>query len=734
MESQRKSYNLKNLYLDPNNYRFVDNSQYLPVDETDVTKEPIQRRCRRFLEGNKRENIRDLINSFKSNGFLDVDVIQVKEIESNQYLVLEGNRRVTALKAMQDDYADGIDIGNLDPSIFRSVPFKIHLDESDEKHRIIMGLKHISGNKKWPAINQAQLIYDFLQPYWGNASLYYQKEQDLQKSLGISKIRLRQTQRAYHLILDFKESDFSDQFQSDMYSLFVEIIKRPAIREWLDWDDQEYKPKNSINKERLYSWLCEAEYYPDEIEPDDDVESDDNVELVTREPIISKALEIRNLSLFIQDENALQVMEEESDVTKGLMKSGYVQQQDLINNLKDIKDSINNIKVNKKQMENSDFRELEELRDLMTELLPKQQFLRFSEVSKFNNAFSHGPINHFSELTIHSYKAFSDFSMRRLNRINIIAGMNNSGKTSLLESIYLLTSQNDFSSFLKMTSLKNKIEFITPQWLNRIIEKEIVIHGIFNNVETSFQLNKYDDFDIDKSDDYICSYEIKSSIDGSHYESKIHTYVNRPFNRIYKTIQHLCISLFKSPYFYDFDELLLTLNSCQESKVNDISAIEHVISFIKEVDPEIRDIRLSESDGIKRFVVDSNKNKDRNLDITHYGEGIQRIFELAIAFAHARNGVICIDEFETAIHKTLLIPFTKFVQQLAKYFNVQVFITSHSKECIDAFVQNDYRNEDISAYYLENVDSKVMSKFITGEKLKKQIEYIDFDLRGVFHG
>ena len=28
-----------------------------------------------------------------------------------------------------------------------------------------MGLKHISGNKQWSAINQAQLMYDFLAPF-----------------------------------------------------------------------------------------------------------------------------------------------------------------------------------------------------------------------------------------------------------------------------------------------------------------------------------------------------------------------------------------------------------------------------------------------------------------------------------------------------------------------------------------------------------------------------------------
>ncbi|EAP9450498.1 hypothetical protein ET345_25275, partial [Salmonella enterica] len=81
----------------------------------------IQRRTRFFIEGNRQENIKDLIASFKANGYLDVDVIQVKDLGDNNYLVLEGNRRVTALKALQEAHEKGFDIGKLDPSIFRSV-------------------------------------------------------------------------------------------------------------------------------------------------------------------------------------------------------------------------------------------------------------------------------------------------------------------------------------------------------------------------------------------------------------------------------------------------------------------------------------------------------------------------------------------------------------------------------------------------------------------------------------
>ena len=41
-------------------------------------------------------------------------------------------------------------------------------------------------------------------------------------------------------------------------------------------------------------------------------------------------------------------------------------------------------------------------------------------------------------LHIQNYRVFNDLKIDRLSRLNLIAGKNNSGKTSLLETIFLL--------------------------------------------------------------------------------------------------------------------------------------------------------------------------------------------------------------------------------------------------------------------------------------------------------
>jgi AAA15 family ATPase/GTPase len=133
-------------------------------------------------------------------------------------------------------------------------------------------------------------------------------------------------------------------------------------------------------------------------------------------------------------------------------------------------------------------------------------------------------------------------------------------------------------------------------------------------------------------------------------------------------------------------------------------------------------------DNVSRFFVTSDQF-EKSVDITNYGEGVQRVFEIALFFAYARDGVLLIDEFETAIHKSLLIDFSKFVQELAEKFNVQVFLTSHSKECIDSFIENDYRTEDITAFILKEEDGNISCKYVEGKRLEKLLESIDVDIR-----
>ncbi|MBL0702624.1 MAG: AAA family ATPase, partial [Sulfurospirillum sp.] len=584
-----------------------------------------------------------------------------------------------------------------------------------------MGLKHISGNKKWSAINQAQLIYDYLLPYWGSER-YYEEENKLCESLGITKIRLRSSQRAYCLIAKYKQSDYGDQFESDNYSLFEEIVKKPNIKEWLEWDDDYYEANNQNNLERLFSWISKTQ----EIKNEDNEEEHEEYE-----PIISKSVEIRDLAIFIKDDNALNEMEVNRSVSRGLVASGKIYKQNYQASLRELVDGVNKLKSYKDMITLSDEETIKSIEKEFLELIPQKSLLDIGQ-GNISVCFEYGKnITQFKTIKIANYKVFKNFSIDKLNKINIFAGFNNSGKTSLLEAIYLLTRQNDIASFLNLIKLKNKLKSLNPNWLNQVFDEDIAVSGVFNSTETSIHFTKFETTNIDKKDDYIASYKLDGIVNNRTFNNTIHTFGYETLKRDNSKTKHLCNAILKSPYFYNFNEILQTYTKSIEYKSQDGKLVlSMIIEFIKKIDSSINDIKLVDDNDIKRFIVDSNKFTEKNLDIANYGEGLQRIFEIALSFAYSQNGILCIDEFETAMHYSLLKDFTKFVQELANKFNVQVFLTSHSKECIDAFVNNGYKNDEISAYFLENIDNKIKTKFVKGDRLEYLVDNLDLDIRG----
>jgi AAA15 family ATPase/GTPase len=106
------------------------------------------------------------------------------------------------------------------------------------------------------------------------------------------------------------------------------------------------------------------------------------------------------------------------------------------------------------------------------------------------------------------------------------------------------------------------------------------------------------------------------------------------------------------------------------------------------------------------------------------------MFLLSLLFASAQHGIVLIDEFENALHHRLIGPFARFMHQMAVKFNVQVFITSHSKECIDAFITAIPDEDDLSCHAVVNTDAGIRTRDFPGPVFKKLLEAGDVDLRG----
>lgn len=73
---------------------------------------------------------------------------------------------------------------------------------------------------------------------------------------------------------------------------------------------------------------------------------------------------------------------------------------------------------------------------------------------------------------------------------------------------------------------------------------------------------------------------------------------------------------------------------------------------------------------------------EERVPIGSFGDGIWRIFALAVALSRVKGGLLLIDEIDTGLHYTVMTEMWKFVSEVCKEFKIQVFATTHSYDCV----------------------------------------------------
>ncbi|MCP4135129.1 MAG: AAA family ATPase [bacterium] len=701
---------LDGLYLDPNNYRLIHEPDYVKVDESKIKDKTVQRRTFRLLAGDKNQHILDLLDSFKANGYLPVDQIQVRQLDDGGYAVVEGNRRIAALKYLQRAHEENdVDLGHLKETIFSSVPVVLYTDSDEKHHLVLMALKHISGNKKWGDWNQAKLLEKM---HWE----YGLSENKICKQVAISKVELRRSLRALSFMEQYESSDYGDQANERKFPIFREIARNAALKDWLDWDDGYYKATNVPNCELFFSWISR--------EP---VEEDDSEELSYgdkyREPALVTRDHIRMLGSIIDDRKAIEQFKQTRDINSAYRFSDYVfqeRQQAAVNSVSNEIDALGKMTIQEENLP-----ELENVLGRLQGIVDRAKASGLSGVEQ--KAVFHDRVDaHFSDISITGYKRLQNVKISKLSRINLFAGINNSGKTTLLEAVYLLCRQNDFAGLLEVIRRRGKVaeDRINPEWFLGQLTNEINISGRFDNNDATVQIRHYkeENSGIDQSR-YLESIEITSEFSKSSQESLTRIYKGRERETHASGIKMLCPSVFSSPFFLNEPHRYAPFyHKSTQSK-----SLATIFEFIREkVVSSITDIRLV--DEWQRFLV-ADTNYDYTLDLTEYGEGLQRIFFISLLFASAANGVLLIDEFENAIHTELIGNFADFISGLADIFNTQVFLTSHSKECIDSFIKNIPDINDLSACALVEHEGQILAREFSGKEFRGLVEAGNVDLR-----
>lgn len=371
---------------------------------------------------------------------------------------------------------------------------------------------------------------------------------------------------------------------------------------------------------------------------------------------------------------------------------------------------------------------------------------------------------HLTELNIENFRGIKKLELNKFSHINIISGINNSGKTSILEAILSLSYTFSIDGLYDIAySRGDQQEF---KWLFNIDSNSYKLKGIVDkeNIQYSVSydqeqiyLKDLENYITEKLDDeeskkLIDKLKITNSNNDDKYQGTIVYNIQYSGYRKYKTIFNAYVlkwhiptfdkySIANYPSLYNFKCIKLGVADHLKKDIvsgvgEKIENMQKLTELLKIFDSNIETIGLTVD---KEFSSDSKltiKHKIKGeMPISVYGDGIKRIISLADAIICAENGILLIDEIETSVHKSVLKSTFEWLIKASKEYNVQVFLTTHSLEACDTILETAselksvYNEELVSMITLFNVDENIVARVLDGEKALKMRENYDMELR-----
>lgn len=154
LDLEKKTVSLEKLMLDPNNPRFSKDPER-EVPEERIGEENIQQTTLERMKENAYE-IEDLKNSIRKAGFVNVDNMFVKKIpDSEKYVVVEGNRRLTAIKELEKEHEEGQTVDEDVRESYQEIEVVDLSNKEEDKIDFILGLRHHGSIQEWEPLPSA---------------------------------------------------------------------------------------------------------------------------------------------------------------------------------------------------------------------------------------------------------------------------------------------------------------------------------------------------------------------------------------------------------------------------------------------------------------------------------------------------------------------------------------------------------------------------------------------------
>jgi hypothetical protein len=150
---------------------------------------------------------------------------------------------------------------------------------------------------------------------------------------------------------------------------------------------------------------------------------------------------------------------------------------------------------------------------------------------------------------------------------------------------------------------------------------------------------------------------------------------------------------------------------------------EPILEFLKILEPRLARLAVITVGG--KPILHGDVGLDRLIPLSFMGEGVGRLASLAISIAtNMAGGVVLVDEIENGIYYAAMEKVWLGIAELARQFDVQLFATTHSFECIATAHQAFKKSGkyDFRLHRLDRVDEGIKAVTFDEDALEVAME------------
>ena len=322
-------------------------------------------------------------------------------------------------------------------------------------------------------------------------------------------------------------------------------------------------------------------------------------------------------------------------------------------------------------------------------------------------------------LRIRNYRGFTDLGIDRLSRINLFTGRNNSGKTTLLEALFLLCGAGNaqmalYANVMREFNLASGPAMPETFWKTIFtdfdVEKTVEIegrHSAFGSMILSIATDRSSTIKIPLDGSSRTSMPELSNSMGLLFSFKMDSGETTE-SRIYMAgggiqvesadVQFPFQTMFLSSRMGSPKEDAMRLGQLRKRKQGDF-----VVEALRIVEPKLQSVEDNSASGTPMIWGDIGLPELVPLPVM--GEGMTRIARLVLAISAAPNGIVLVDEIENGLHHSTLHKVWEVVDRAAERFNTQIIAATHSFECMAA-AHHALDDASLRVHRLEVIDEK----------------------------